>query len=106
MSLKSIVRKLAGRAEFNKNKAYAFLGAEPGPGIDIMITPVEPLCGKWNVEGLTKAGLSFVKNFWQHQPLSNQKVAELRKQATDWGLTFKTKVTWVPIEPSPFKMME
>jgi hypothetical protein len=91
MSLGSIVRKLADQAKWNENKAYAILGARPGPGIDLLIRPKEPICGRWFVEGLTRAGKGFIAKFWSEQPLSNQRVAEMRKQATDWGLTFETK---------------
>jgi hypothetical protein len=90
MSLKSIVEKLADQARWNENKAYAILGAHPGPGFDLMIRPKEPICGRWFVEGLTQCGKGFIDRFWSEQPLSNQRVAEMRKQALEWGLTFYT----------------
>jgi len=97
MSLKSIVRKLADQARWNENKAYAILGAHPGPGIDLLIHPVEPICGRWYIDGLTQAGAGFIAKFWSEQPLSNQRVAEMRKQANEWGLTYETRFN--SIEP-------
>ena len=91
MSLKSLVKNLASFAKNSEVRAHEILGARPGPGFDLLIKPVEPMCGKWHVEGLTRAGVAFVDKFWQWQPLSNQRVAELRKQANDWGLTYQTK---------------
>lgn len=90
MSLKSIVSGLKRIAESNADRAYAILGARPGPGLDLLIKPEEPLCGLWYVVGKTPAGEAFIRKFWQWQPLSNQKVAEMKKQAMDWDLTFET----------------
>jgi hypothetical protein len=90
MSLKSIVSSLQKIANSNADRAYAILGARPGPGLDLLINPEEPLCGKWYVTGKTPAGQAFISKFWQWQPLSNQKLAEMKKQAIDWDLTFRT----------------
>jgi hypothetical protein len=98
MSLKSTVRKLANFAKHNEERAFALLGARPGPGTDLLIIPHEPLCGKWSVQGLTKCGALFVAKFWWEQPLSNQKIAEMRKQANEWGLTYRTQYTVATLE--------
>jgi hypothetical protein len=90
MNLKTIVKDLAKIANSNADRAYAILGARPGPGLDLLIKPEEPLCGKWHVVGKTAAGQAFVNKFWQWQPLSNQKLAEMKKQAIDWDLSFRT----------------
>ena len=90
MSLKSIVKGLTRIAESNEDRAYRILGARPGPGIDMLIKPKEPLCGLWWVTGKTPAGEAFVNKFWRWQPLSNQKLAEMKKQALAWNLTFRT----------------
>jgi len=104
MSLKSLVKTLAAYAKNNEERAFSILGSRPGPGIDLLIKPVEPLCGRWNVLGLTPCGTAFINKFWLFQPLSNQRVAEMRKQATDWGLSFRTEYTTVPIdEPTVVK---
>jgi hypothetical protein len=95
MSLKSLVNVLAKFAKNNEERAFSILGARPGPGTDILIKPVEPMCGRWNATGLTVCGKGFVEKFWLYQPLSNQQIAELRKQATDWGLSFRTEYTIV-----------
>lgn len=91
-SLKSIVRNLSRQAEDNIARAYAILGARPGPGLDLLIKPEEPITGLWYVTGKTKAGEAFVEKFWTWQPLTNQKLAEMKKQAVDWGLTYRTLV--------------
>lgn len=97
MSLAEIVRDLADLAKANEDRAYRILGARPGPGIDILIYPNEPIDGKWYVDGQTQAGKLFVHKFWRWQPLNNQKVAEMRKQANDWRLTHRTKYNVVSI---------
>lgn len=100
MSLKAIVRDLVDFAKNNEERAFQILGSRPGPGIDLLIRPEEPLCGKWYVEGLTICGKGFIDRFWSLQPLSNQRVAEMRKQANEWGLTYQTKYNIVSMEQS------
>ena len=95
MSLKSIVSKLTGQAEANEDRAFRILGARPGPGIDLVIKPEEPLCGKWFVDGRTAAGAAFVQKFWRWQPLSNKHLSEMKRQALAWGLTFRTDYPYV-----------
>jgi hypothetical protein len=95
MSLKTIVSKLTSIAEGNADRAYRILGAHPGPGIDLLIKPQEPLCGKWFVIGKTPAGVAFVEKFWRWQPLSSQKLFTMKKQAADWGITFKTNYPYL-----------
>jgi hypothetical protein len=90
MSLKAIISKLTSVAESNEERAYKILGARPGPGIDLLIKPMEPMQGKWFVTGRTAAGGAFINKFWRWQPLSNQKLAEMKKQAHAWNLTFRT----------------
>ena len=88
--LHRIVEDLSRLAEARTEKAYEILGARPGPGFDLMIRPEYPLNGKWFIDGLTLAGKSFVSKFWLWQPISNQKVAEMKKQAMDWNLKYET----------------
>src|SRR5262245_17822685 len=106
MSLKSIVRSLAKMADSNADRAYAILGSRPGPGRHLLIRPEEPLCGKWYVDGKTAAGVAFVAKFWSWQPLSNQKLAEMKKQAIDWSLTFRTNYPVIPIEQDTVREIE
>ena len=106
MSLKSIVQGLARIAKSNEDRAYAILGSRPGPGLDLLIKPEEPLCGKWFVDGKTPAGVAFVSKFWSWQPLSNQKLAEMKKQAIDWSLTFRTNYPVIPIEQDTVREIE
>lgn len=91
MSLAKIVAELRAIAESNEERAYRILGARPGPGIDLLINPQVPLNGKWYVLGQTPAGGSFIRKFWLEQPLSNQKLAEMKKQANEWQLTYETE---------------
>ena len=106
MNLKSIVKGLARIARSNEDRAYAILGSRPGPGLDLLIKPEEPLCGKWYVDGKTPAGIAFVTKFWSWQPLSNQKLAEMKKQAIDWGLTFRTQFPILSIAESTVREIE
>ena len=106
MSLKSIVKGLAKIAQSNADRAYSMLGARPGPGLDLLIKPEEPLCGLWWVIGKTQAGHAFVEKFWRWQPLSNQKLAEMKKQAIDWDLSFRTQFPVVPIERDTVREIE
>jgi hypothetical protein len=87
--LSKIIEDLKGIADENERRAYQILGAKPGPGLDLEIVPMEPLCGKWYVNGLTEAGRGFVDRFWFEQPLQNNyKLAQLKREAIDWGLKF------------------
>jgi len=99
--LRSIVDQLSKQANANANRAYLILGARPGPGLDIMIRPVEPLCGKWFIDGRTQAGKNFVAKFWSVQPVSNQSLSEFRKQALDWQLTYQTEIPTESIIDNP-----
>jgi hypothetical protein len=99
VSLTSIVKSLVEQANENEDRAYRILGARPGPGVDVLIQPSEVvLDGRWKAEGLTKAGRNFVARWWFEQPLSNQKVAEMRKQLIDWNLSWRTLVPIQPLE--------
>jgi len=95
--LAKIVADLKAIAESNEDRAYHILGARPGPGIDLLIEPQVPLNSKWHVSGQTHAGASFVFKFWLEQPLSNQKLAEMKKQANEWQLTYETKYPTVSL---------
>jgi hypothetical protein len=97
MKLAEIVADLKAIAESNEDRAYRILGARPGPGIDLLIRPEVPLNGKWHVDGQTKAGHGFISKFWIEQPLSNQKLAEMKKQANEWQLTYETQYPTVSL---------
>ena len=94
---RDILDDVIEQADLNEDRAYRILGARPGPGLDIMVHPVEPLCGKWLVDGLTSAGRAFVDKFWRWQPLSNQKLAEMKKQARHWELSIETRYPFLPL---------
>jgi len=55
-SMKFSATKLFAKTKSQEDKAYAILGARPGPEIDLIIRPVEPMCGKWYANGLTDDG--------------------------------------------------
>lgn len=97
--LREIMEGLKAMAASNEDRAFRILGARPGPGPDILIRPFDGvMSSEWNVHGLTVCGAAFVNKFWRFQPLSNQKVAEMRKQIVEWGLTFVTEVPTEPLE--------
>src|SRR4029077_20033537 len=99
VNLKAIMEGLKAQAASNEDRAYRILGARPGPGPDLLIMPSEELLnGMWNTVGLTECGAQFVVKFWSFQPMNNQKIAEMRKQATEWGLTFDTEVPTEPLD--------
>lgn len=99
VNLKAIMEGLKAIAESNEDRAFKILGARPGPGPDILIMPAQtPINGEWEVAGITDCGAKFVVKFWRFQPLTNQKVAEMRKQAAEWGLTFVTELPTEPLE--------
>ena len=97
-ALSKIIDGLKDIADANERRAYAILGARPGPGLDLEIVPVEPLCGKWYVTGITVAGRGFVSRFWFEQPLqNNHKLAQLKREAIEWGLKFHVVLTPVSL---------
>jgi len=98
LSLKQVIEGLGRLANSNEERAYRILGARPGPGIDVLMRPEYPINGKWHAEGLTQAGRNFVAKFWFEQPLSNQKMAEMKKQMIDWQLTWRVIVPMEPLE--------
>jgi hypothetical protein len=83
------IQKLIEKGLAQQSEAYKALGAEPGPGIDLLIRPVEPLCGKWFCDGLTVAGKRFVQKFYMEQPFNNYILARLKREAEDWALKYR-----------------
>ena len=99
MTLKAIVDDLVKIANDQIDRAYRILGATPGPGIDLLIYPVQPLCGKWMVTGLTQAGRQFIRKFWFGQPIeSNHELNKLKGEANDWGLKYKVEFPILSLE--------
>jgi len=79
--------------------AYKVLGARPGPGFDLLIYPLQPICGKWHVNGLTDAGRAFVRKFWFVQPIgSNTELARLKREANDWQLKYRIEYPVISME--------
>lgn len=99
MLLQKLVDILSMNADTNLDRAYKILGAKPGPGLDLEIWPVEPVCGKWFASGCTKAGRAFISKFWADQPIRNNKsLGRLKREATEWGLKYKVTLKFEPIE--------
>ena len=99
MSLKAIMDELAREAGDQIERAYRILGAKPGPGVDLLIYPVQPVCGKWMVSGLTPAGTAFVNKFWFAQPIgSNTELKQLKAEANDWQLKYRVEYPITSLE--------
>jgi hypothetical protein len=100
VSLKAIVDGLVDQAKDQIDRAYRILGAKPGPGVDLLIYPVQPICGKWIVSGMTPAGRAFVNKFWFAQPIeSNHELNKLKGEANDWNLKYKIEYPVLSLEP-------
>jgi len=98
-SLKAIIDSMIEQAESQVERAYAILGAAPGPGTDLLIYPVQPICGKWLVSGLNFAGRAFVEKFWFVQPIgSNHELARLKREADNWQLKYRTEYPILSLE--------
>jgi hypothetical protein len=100
MKLSAAVRKLIEKAKTQEEKAYAILGARPGPGTDLLIWPVEPMCGQWHVKGLTKCGDAFVAKFYPEQPFNNYLLAKLKREAADWALSYRVNLPYLSLAES------
>lgn len=96
--LKLIIDAMAKEAAEQIDQAYRILGAKPGPGFDLLIYPVQPLCGRWNVTGLTRAGRNFVQKFWRRSIESNRDLAQLKHEAADWQLKYRIEYPVVSME--------
>lgn len=72
------------------NKAYDTLGARPGPGIDIWIKPTNPISANWEVEGKTECGTRWLRHQKYERLIDNTRLAIMKQQAADWGLSFHT----------------
>lgn len=90
-NLARVIDSLRKQAEDQREQAYRILGAKPGPGLDLLIHPQEPMDGQWFAEGLTEAGRNFIAKFWLEQPLSTHKLRQLKSEAMDWGLKYQIK---------------
>ena len=90
-SYNSIIDAMLKEASDQFELAYRILGAKPGPGIDILIYPVQPLCGRWMVTGLTPAGRNFIKKFWYRSIETNRDLAQFKHEAIHWQLKYRTE---------------
>src|SRR5262245_19810258 len=101
MKFSASVKRLLGKAKSQEAKAYMILGARPGPGLDLLISPVQPMCGMWYVRGLSNAGRAFVHKFYMEQPFNNYILAKMRREAMEWKLTFETEFPAVSMSSKP-----
>src|SRR5213595_20054 len=97
-NLKTIITELQKQAEEQRDRAYKILGAKPGPGVDLIIRPQEPLNGLWFVEGLTTAGANLINKLWLEQPLTTHKLRQLKSEAADWQLKYQVKYPTLSLE--------
>jgi hypothetical protein len=104
MKTSRIVRRLIDKAKGQTEEAYRILGAKPGPGLDLLVTPVTPMNGEWFAEGLTEAGKRFVFKFWMDQPFNGHKLARFKREAEDWSLTYRIKIPHVSLTPTLTKV--
>lgn len=87
---------LKAKAEANLNRAYKTLGASPGPGYDIVIRSTNPVSTYWEVRWATKCGEMWLKHMYTWpkgftmQLFSNEKLANMKRAAVDWGLSYHT----------------
>ena len=94
MKLSTAMRRLLEKAKTQEDRAYEILGARPGPGVDILVRPVEPMCGKWYANGLTKAGTNFINKFYMEQPFDNFALSRLKREAADWALKYQIRLPY------------
>src|SRR5262245_9535891 len=97
MKFSASVKRLLAKAKTQEDRAYQILGAYPGPGIDLLIFPVEPMCGMWYCNGLTDAGKKFVFKFYMEQPFNNYIVAKLKREAVDWALKYQIRLPYMTL---------
>lgn len=80
---------LIASATTKEGNAKELIGI-PGPGIDIIIKPTDPLSGQWNLTPLTNAGRRFINLNWPSGINSNSALAQFKSQCADWGLATHT----------------
>lgn len=97
MKISTAMRRLLARAKSQEDRAYEILGARPGPGIDLLVFPVEPMCGMWYCNGLTQAGQKFIFKFYMEQPFNNFVLARLKREAADWALKYQIRLPFMSL---------
>lgn len=88
--MKEIITKLVEQSEQNKSRAYSILGAEPGPGLDIIFTPELPVAHFYKITVLTPAGLGFMRVLYNSQGriAEGRDFTKMKKELADFGLSF------------------
>ena len=97
-----IIAPLGSIAAINRERAYSVLGARPGPGVDIVIKPTNPVSGKYDLEGKTQAGKAYLEFFPPSQIDAGWRLRRFKEELTDFGLTFETdwsNVVDVKVDP-------
>ena len=86
---------IADAFEAMLRRAYADLGAKPGPGIDIFIHPTNPISAYWNLEGKTECGKLWLKHMGYTDSVSNTRLAKMKQEAQEWRLSYHTDWSFV-----------
>ena len=102
----SVIRRLIERAVQQESEAYKALGAEPGPGIDLSVYPVQPMQGLWHVDGRTEAGKRFVLKFYMKQPFNNYILAKLKREAEEWALKYEIVLPILSLSEAALEPLE
>ena len=75
------------------------LGAEAGPGNDIVISPSNPISERWKLEAKTPAGRGLLERIWQRDFILNPSdLAKFKALCEDWGLSHETDWNCVVVE--------
>lgn len=87
------------------SEAHAYLGAAPGPGIDLTVIQIADR--SWKAEGRTPCGRAFLLKLYggDRYGADNQMAfAEFRRKVEEWGLTLAVawpKVTVEELDETP-----
>lgn len=87
-----VVTDLQADATRGLERAHAYLGAKPGPGIDIRITQLSNR--SWKAEGRTPCGRAFILKVYggdRYGAENQHRLNGFRQRAEAWGLTLETE---------------
>ncbi len=90
--LDKIVDDLRAEASTALERAHGYLGARPGPGIDIIVLQLSDR--SWKAEGRTPCGRAFILKLYggdRYGADNQHKLVEFRRRVVEWGLTFDIK---------------
>lgn len=90
--MKDIIDGLVSKSELNRSKAYKLLGADPGPGLDIIFIPDLPVAHFYTIKVMTLAGAGFIKVLYpgQGRVATGHSLVKMKRELSDFGLSFHT----------------